>query len=91
MRLMPTSMTAAPGLIMSPVIIFGLPVATTSMSASRVCFARSVVLEVQMVTVALCCNSNSAIGLPTILLRPITTACLPSMLTPLFCSSTSEP
>ena len=31
----------------------------------------------QMVTVALACKSSIAIGLPTILLRPITTACLP--------------
>jgi hypothetical protein len=31
----------------------------------------------QMVTVALACSSSMAIGLPTMLLRPITTACLP--------------
>ena len=30
-----------------------------------------------MVTVAWACRSNRAIGLPTMLLRPITTACLP--------------
>jgi hypothetical protein len=31
----------------------------------------------QMVTVAFFCSSISAMGLPTMLLRPITTACLP--------------
>src|SRR3989338_4488320 len=86
-RLMPTSITAAPGLIMSPVIILALPVATTRMSASRVYLARSTVLEVQMVTVAFCCSSISAIGLPTMLLRPTPTACLPSMDTPHFSNS----
>ena len=36
MRLMPTSMTVAPGLIMSPVIILARPTAATRMSARRV-------------------------------------------------------
>ena len=81
-RLMPTSMTIAPGLIMSPVTRRGLPVATTSTSARRVCPARSRVREVQMVTVALRWSSMSAIGLPTMLLRPTTTASRPSSATP---------
>ena len=35
-----------------------------------------------MVTVALACWSSSETGLPTMLLRPITTACAPSSSTP---------
>jgi hypothetical protein len=31
----------------------------------------------QIVTVALACSSIRAMGLPTVLLRPMTTACLP--------------
>ena len=76
---MPTSMTVEPGLIMSPVIILGFPMATTRMSASEVNCFRSRVFEVQMETVALRARSISAIGLPTMLLRPITTALLPSI------------
>jgi hypothetical protein len=34
------------------------------------------------VTVAFCCSSISAMGLPTVLLRPMTTACLPRSETP---------
>ena len=40
------------------------------------------VFEWQMVTVALACLSNSNIGVPTILLRPITTAVAPSIVVP---------
>ena len=40
------------------------------------------VFEWQMVTVALACLSNSSIGVPTILLRPMTTAEAPSMVVP---------
>src|SRR5687768_11325909 len=39
-RLMPTSMTTAPGLSMSPVIISGRPIAAMRMSARRVCAAK---------------------------------------------------
>ena len=81
-RLMPTSMTTAPGLIMSPVTMRGLPVATTRTSARRVWLARSRVFEVQIVTVALRLSSMIAIGLPTMLLRPTTTASLPCQLHP---------
>ncbi len=79
MRLMPTSTTTAPGLIMSPVIIFGFPVATTRMSAIEVYCLRSRVFDVQIDTVALRASSINAIGLPTILLRPTTTALQPSI------------
>jgi hypothetical protein len=44
-----------------------------------------------MVTVALACKSSSAIGLPTVLLRPITTACLPRRSTPVLSISFMQP
>jgi len=44
-RVIPTSMTAAPGLTISAVIRPGLPTAATRMSAARVCAARSSVRE----------------------------------------------
>src|SRR5690606_2358771 len=77
-RLMPTSMTAAPGLTcwgpMSP----GRPTATTSTSAWRVNDARSGVREWQMVTVASWARSSAAMGRPTMGERPTTTACRPA-------------
>ncbi len=45
----------------------------------------------QTVTVALACSSISAIGLPTMLLRPITTACLPRRSAPIASSSFMQP
>lgn len=48
---MPTSITTAPGFIMSPFMKFGMPTAATSISARLVCDARSAVLEWQTVTV----------------------------------------
>ena len=64
---------------MSPVSVFGRPAATTTTSASRVKCATSRVPVWQSVTVALVSlrASNAATGLPTMLLRPITTACAP--------------
>ena len=53
--------------------------------------ARSAVALWQMVTVALACKSSSAIGLPTVLLRPITTACLPRSATPVLSISFMQP
>ena len=81
-RLMPTSMTTAPGLIIEPSIMPGLPVATTSTSARRVCAARSRVLELQIVMVAPACSSSMAMGLPTMLLAPTMTASAPRRATP---------
>ena len=49
------------------------------MSARRHSAARSRVREWHMVTVALACWSSSEIGLPTIMLRPRTTALAPSI------------
>ena len=77
-RLMPTSTTAAPDLTMSGETIAGTPAATTRTSASSVCRARSSVREWQIVTVAFAWSSRCAIGLPTMSLRPTTTACAPS-------------
>ena len=75
---MPTSMTTAPGLTMLLVMNPGLPTAATRISALRVCWARFTVWLWQMVTVQFACSSSIAIGLPTMLLRPTTTASLPS-------------
>ena len=56
----------------------GRPIAATRMSASRVIAPRSRVFEWQMVTVAFWCSSSMAAGLPTMSLRPTTTACWPA-------------
>ena len=45
----------------------------------------------QTVTVAFACSSSSAIGLPTVLLRPMTTACLPRRATPVLSISFMQP
>lgn len=50
--LIPQSMTTAPGLIQSPLINFGLPIPTTTISARRTIDGRSLVFEWQTVTVA---------------------------------------
>ena len=52
------------------------------MSALRHSSCRLAVWEWQMVTVAFLASSSMAAGLPTMLDRPMTTACLPSMLVP---------
>ena len=76
---------------MSAVIKRGLPMAATRISARRVCAARSAVRLWQMVTVAFSCKSSSAMGLPTMLLRPTTTASLPLMGIPARLSMCSAP
>ena len=55
----------------------GLPMAATRISAVWQTAGKSGVREWQMVTVACWCNSRNAMGLPTMSLRPTTTACLP--------------
>ena len=65
---------------MSAVRRLRLPTAATITSAWRVMAPRSCVALWQMVTVALLASSIMAIGLPTMLLRPMTTACLPRRL-----------
>jgi len=77
-RFIPTSITIAPGLIHEPGIIFVRPTAATKISAPRQTAAKSRVFEWARVTVALAAKSRPAIGLPTRLLRPTTTACAPS-------------
>src|SRR5258708_9311338 len=77
-----TSTTAAPGLIISLVIRLSFPAAATRMSPVRVWLARSLLRVLQTVTVALRFSSSIAVGFPTRLLRPTTTACAPSILTP---------
>lgn len=49
------------------------------------CLGRSAVIEWQVVTVAWFHSRRSCIGAPTILLRPITTACFPTTDTPAEC------
>ena len=71
---MPTSITAAPGLIQSPRTNSGLPIATTRMSAVRQSAGRSRVREWAMVTVQSARSSSCATGRPTRFERPITTA-----------------
>jgi hypothetical protein len=62
---------------MSPVTNLGLPMAATRMSARRVWKLRSRVPEWHTVTVAPAAVRSIAIGLPTMLERPITTASAP--------------
>ena len=76
-RLMPTSITVAPGLIQLPRTISGRPTAAKSKSARRQTSARSLVLECAIVTVAFSASNNCASGLPTMLERPTTTASIP--------------
>jgi hypothetical protein len=68
---------------MSGVMKPGRPMAATRMSACRVISPRFRVLEWQMVTVAFSWSRSSAAGLPTVSLRPTTTACWPAMGMPL--------
>src|ERR1051326_2217418 len=85
-RVIPTSITVAPGLMWSPVIAPGRPVATMRMSALRVCDPRSVVPVWHSVTVALAVVpllvSRMDTGRPTSCERPTTTTCAPSTAVP---------
>ncbi len=90
-RLMPTSMTAAPGLTQSALTISALPTAATRMSASRQTPGRSAVREWAMVTVQSAASRSWAIGLPIRLERPTTTARLPARLPTERCSSNRQP
>ncbi len=82
-RFMPTSTTTAPGLTCSARTRPAFPIAATRMSASRVTAARSRVREWQTVTVASACIRRSAMGFPTMSLRPSTTALRPATSIPL--------
>src|SRR5262249_4984575 len=76
-RFTPTSITTAPGLTHSPRTKPALPIATTRISARAASSLKLAVREWQIVTVACLSRSISATGLPTILLRPTTTAFFP--------------
>ena len=71
-------MTTAPGLTKSAVTNLARPIATTKISALEATWAKLWVREWVKVTVAFLANSNWAMGFPTILERPMTTAFLPS-------------
>src|SRR5690606_21896132 len=77
MRLIPTSMTMAPGLIHSPLTSPGLPTATTTRSERRTCSSRSWVKRCATVVVQPASSSSRAIGRPTILDAPTTVALSP--------------
>jgi hypothetical protein len=81
-RLTPTSMTTQPSGTISALIARGTPMAATRMSAWSVNRVMSGVAVWQTVTVALApfrfWMSMAASGLPTMLLRPQMTTCLPS-------------
>ena len=76
-RLMPTSITVAPGLIQSPRTISGRPTAATSEIGAADDGGRSRLRECAIVTVQFAASSNCATGLPTIFERPMTTASRP--------------
>src|SRR4030042_340278 len=76
-RLVPTSITTAPGLIQSAFTISGLPTAETRKSALRQMLAKSLEREWHIVTVASRFTSNKATGIPTMFERPSTTAFAP--------------
>ena len=89
----PTSITAAPGLTMSAVIIRACPAAATTMSASRTAAAMSGVREWAIVTVAsvpLRLRSSDS-GRPTSVERPITSARFPEIGTSYFSSRRMTP
>src|SRR5690606_40685176 len=81
--LMPTSITTAPSLTISAVRYKGRPRATTIISEVSVCFLISGVLLWQRITVASpgvdFRDSRILIGVPTILLRPITQQVFPAV------------
>lgn len=74
---MPTSITTAPGFIISPVIKLGLPTATTNISAFFTVSFKFFVREWQIVTVPFWWRRSIACGFPTILLLPTTTHSFP--------------
>ena len=78
MRLIPTSITVAPGLSQSPLTMFARPTAAITMSAPRTMAGKSAVRLWATVTVQLSPSRSSAIGLPTMFDRPMTTAFLPA-------------
>lgn len=80
-----------PGLIQSFFTRRGCPMATTTISAFRTTSRRFLVFEWQTVTVAWFQIKSWAIGEPTILLRPTTTALAPAIWTPASLISFRQP
>ena len=78
-------------LVQSPRTYSGLPIAATRMSARRTTSAMFGVRLWQIVTVASRLLSRAATGMPTMLLRPRTTAVAPAIGTPLRSSKTMQP
>ena len=80
-RVVPTSITTAPSFTISAVTKLGQPIAAIMMSAVRHISLMLGVPLWHIVTVALpgllFCIISDATGLPTMLLRPSTTQCLP--------------
>lgn len=76
-RFMPTSITTAPGFIISPVIKLAIPTAATRISAFFVFDLRSFVFEWHIVTVPSLCKRSIDIGFPTMFERPTITHSLP--------------
>ena len=72
-------MTTAPSLIYSDVIKRSFPIATIRISARFATSLRSFVRECATVTVPFSRSKRAAIGLPTILLRPMITHSFPSI------------
>lgn len=89
--LIPTSMTTAPSLIQSPVIISALPQAAMTMSALQQISCPFGVRECTTVTVASRLCKRIAAGVPTMLLLPTTQADFPLICTPDLSSSSMQP
>mmetsp|Transcript_4608 Transcript_4608/g.29207 ORF Transcript_4608/g.29207 Transcript_4608/m.29207 type:complete len:268 (-) Transcript_4608:236-1039(-) len=87
----PTSITAAPGFTQCFFTRRGEPAPAMTMSASFTMRSMNLVLEWQMVTVASSFTRSMAAGMPTMLERPMTTACLPAMGTLQRLSSSMHP
>mmetsp|Transcript_21458 Transcript_21458/g.61246 ORF Transcript_21458/g.61246 Transcript_21458/m.61246 type:complete len:504 (+) Transcript_21458:39-1550(+) len=89
--LMPTSITVQPGFSHSPRTNSALPMAATTMSASFMYDAMSLVLEWHTVTVASMDCSSCDTGMPTMFDLPMTTALFPETSTPLRWISSMQP
>mmetsp|Transcript_105162 Transcript_105162/g.282587 ORF Transcript_105162/g.282587 Transcript_105162/m.282587 type:complete len:270 (+) Transcript_105162:230-1039(+) len=89
--LMPTSMTTQPGFSHSPFTKLALPMAATTMSASRMKDTMSFVREWHTVTVASMDCRSCDTGMPTMLDLPMTTAFLPATSMPERWMSSMQP
>mmetsp|Transcript_31537 Transcript_31537/g.54376 ORF Transcript_31537/g.54376 Transcript_31537/m.54376 type:complete len:225 (+) Transcript_31537:131-805(+) len=90
-RLIPTSITTAPGLIQSPRTYSAIPTAAMMISAFRHFSAVSFVREWQHVTVPFIDCSSAQTGIPTMLDRPSTTQFFPLTLMSYRWSNSMQP